>query len=42
MKKQSSPVMRWHSPISGISAASSGMRRSWPGAGLMRMIAVSW
>jgi hypothetical protein len=33
--------MRWHSLIWGISAASSGIRRSWPGAGLMRTIAVS-
>src|SRR5919197_3574059 len=41
-KKQSSPVMRWHSLTSGISRASSGIRGSRPGAGLIRTIAVSW
>jgi hypothetical protein len=40
-RKQSSPVMRWHSETSGISAASSAIRDSCPAAGRMRANAVT-
>ena len=41
MKKQSSPVMRWHSTTSGVSRASSATLASWRGAGRMRSTALS-
>jgi hypothetical protein len=41
MKKQSSPVMRWHSTTSGVSRASSATFGIWRGAGRMRMTVVS-
>ena len=41
MKKQSSPVIRWHSTTSGVSRASSATFASCRAEGLIRMIAPS-
>ena len=41
MKKQSSPVMRWHSTTSGVARARSATFVSSRGAGRMRMTTVS-
>jgi hypothetical protein len=41
MKKQSSPVMRWHSTTSPLFRASSATRGSWRDAGRTRITALS-
>ena len=40
-RKQSSPVMRWHSTTSGMLRTSSVTLWIWRGAGRTRMIALS-